>query len=71
MTNVEIVTGLKITYRSSGTMWKGALKNAGGKIVWVCDHHHKNRDNGTWTFGISARGCARNELYRRFKCQGA
>ena len=68
--DMQTEMGLRITYKSAGSFWKGALKNDAG-TVWVCDHFHKNRDNGTVTFGQCARGCARAELFRRFSAKSA
>ena len=53
------------TYKRRAGHWAGAIKDGWGKIVWVCDHVHKNRDVGSWANGCSAMGCARTELHRR------
>jgi hypothetical protein len=56
---------LRISYKKAGTGWRGALKDESGKTVWVCEHRHANRDNGSWLNGASARGCAADERRRR------
>lgn len=63
---------LKISYRKAGSAtWHGALKDATGRFVWVCEHNHQNRDNGSDVAGRSARGCAEMERRRRFQCEAA
>lgn len=48
---------LRISYAGSPQCWKGVLK-VGNKTIWTCPHIHHNRDESTYTNGVSARNCA-------------
>lgn len=60
-------TTLRATYSKAGQAgWHGALKDAAGRIVWTCEHAHRNRDQASAFAGQSACQCAGAELSRRF-----
>lgn len=53
---------IRPSYRKAGHAgWRGALRDASGRIVWECEHVHRNRDQGS-----SACQCAGAEWTRRF-----
>lgn len=51
----------RATYTGQSGLWHGAIK-VGSKIVWACDHNHRNRDHGSKFAGRSACGCAQSVL---------
>lgn len=60
--------GYRVSYRGVTRMWVGVLK-CNGELVWECGHYHDNRDSGNPKWGGSARGCASDELLRRWQAE--
>lgn len=52
---------MKASYRGTGP-YKGVVKNDKGEIVAECEHWHRNRDQGTYFSGGSARACGKRLL---------
>lgn len=51
----------RATYTGSPQAWSGAIK-LGKRVVWKCGHRHHNRDQGGYTWGTAACGCANSVL---------
>lgn len=42
-----------------GSGWMAVRRNERDRIVWECQHEHRNRDASTAVSGMSALDCAR------------
>lgn len=56
--------GLRATYSGRPYAWRGVVKD-GSRVVATCEHTHRNRDQGSMSWGPSARDCADKMLRER------
>ena len=57
-------------FRGHPGAWHGALKR-NGKLFWVCEHEHPNRDSSTSRSRTSAHDCALRALGLVFAPEGS
>jgi hypothetical protein len=62
---------VRVSTLRTGRLYKGALRDSRGRLMWACCHYHSHRDNSSYAFvryghleGMSASYCAELELRR-------
>jgi len=65
MANLKASTKRLTECREGDGNYAGVLRDAKGKIVWQCEHSHRNRESWSSRSGVTALDCAKAELKRR------